>query len=80
MISFLHMLRDRWRRLPAWLRRLSGACAIVFVIGLIALSMVWRHYAIIASTYDMKALTRGQNETLIVDIRGELIGSASDIE
>jgi penicillin-binding protein 1A len=80
MISFLHMLRDRWRRLPAWLRRLGGACVIVFVIGLIALSMVWRHYAIIASTYDMKALTRGQNETLIVDIRGELIGSASDIE
>ena len=80
MIPFLHKLRDRWRRLPTWLRRLGGMCASVFFIGLIALGIVWQHYASLAATYDMKALTRGENETLIVDVRGELIGSASDIE
>ncbi|MDZ4404857.1 transglycosylase domain-containing protein [Prosthecobacter sp.] len=80
MKFFLHKLRERWRRLPTWLRRLGGACAIVFLIGLVTLGIVWQHYAGIAATYDMAALTRGQNETLIVDVRGELIGSASDIE
>ncbi len=80
MKLFLHKLRERWRRLPTWLRCLSGASAIVFLVGLIALGIVWQHYAGIAATYDMEALTRGQNETLIVDVRGELIGSASDIE
>ena len=80
MKLFLHKLRDRWRRFPTWLRRVGGACAIVFLVDLIAFGIVWQHYASIASTFDMKALTRGQNETLIVDVRGELIGSASDIE
>jgi len=80
MIPFLHKLRDRWRRLPTWLRRLCGACALLFLIALVPLGIIWQHYASLASTYDMAALTRGQNETLIVDVRGELIGSASDIE
>lgn len=80
MISFLHKLRERWRRFPTWLRRLSGVCAILFLSGLVTMGFFWQHYASIASTYDMEALTRGQNETLIVDVRGELIGSASDIE
>lgn len=80
MKLFLHKLCARWQRLPTWLRRLSGAFTVLFVIGLIALSFVWRHYAGLAATYDMLALTRGQNETLIVDITGELIGSASDVE
>jgi penicillin-binding protein 1A len=62
------------------MRWVGGACALLFLIGLTALGFVWRHYAGIAATYDMEALTRGQNETLIVDVRGELIGSASDIE
>ena len=53
---------------------------MLFLIGMVALGFVWRHYAGIAAAYDMEALTRGQNETLIVDVRGELIGSASDIE
>ncbi|WP_461785293.1 transglycosylase domain-containing protein, partial [Prosthecobacter sp.] len=80
MKLYLPKLREHWRQLPTWLRRLGGACAIVFFIGLVTLGFVWRHYAGIAATYDMEALTRGQNETLIVDVRGELIGSASDIE
>ena len=80
MKLFLHKLLDRWRRFPTWLRRVGGACASVFLIGLIAFGIIWQHYASLAATYDMKALTRGQNETLIVDVRGELIGSASDIE
>ena len=80
MKHWLPKLRERWRQLPTWLRRLGGACAIVLFIGLLTLGFVWRHYASIAATYDMEALTRGQNETLIVDVRGELIGSASDIE
>ena len=80
MKRFLFKLCKRWRRLPTWLRRLGGMCAIVFILGLIALGFVWQHYARLAATYDMEALTRGQNETLIVDLRGELIGSASDIE
>ena len=62
------------------MRRVVGVCAFLCLIGLIALGVVWQHYASIAATYDMEALTRGQNETLIVDVRGELIGSASDIE
>lgn len=80
MISFLHKLRECWRRFPAWLRRLTGACVVLLLIGLVPLGIIWQHYASLASTYDMEALTRGQNETLIVDVRGELIGSASDIE
>jgi len=45
-----------------------------------AFAVVWHHFASIAATYDMAALTRGQNETLIVDAKGEPIGSASEIE
>ncbi len=80
MISILYKLRGRWRRFPRWLRWIGGACAVVLLIGLIVFGAVWRHYAGLAATYDMEALTRGQNETLIVDAKGELIGSASDIE
>lgn len=80
MKLWLPKLRERRGQLPTWARRLGGACVIVFFIGLVTLGFVWRHYAGIAATYDMEALTRGQNETLIVDVRGELIGSASDIE
>lgn len=80
MKLFLHHLRARWRRLPTWLRRVGGVCVVVMVIGLIAFGFVWRHYAGLAATYDMQALRRGQNETLIVDVTGELVGSASDIE
>jgi membrane peptidoglycan carboxypeptidase len=63
-----------------WLRRLSGMCAFLVLMGLIALAIIWHHYASLAATYDMAALTRGQNETLIVDAQGEPIGSASEIE
>lgn len=80
MNPFLHKLRDRWRRFPAWFRRLSTLAAIVLVIGMVTFGGIWHHYSSLASTYDMEALTRGQNETLIVDAAGELIGSASDIE
>ena len=80
MKVLLPKLRERWRQFPTWLRRLGGACAIVFLMGFMTLGFILRHYAGIAATYDMEALTRGQNETLIVDVRGELIGSASDIE
>lgn len=80
VLVFFHRLRERWRRLPGWLRRIGGACAILCLIGLAAVAVVWHHYAGIAATYDMKALARGQNETLIVGAQGEIIGSASDIE
>ncbi|MGV3664131.1 MAG: transglycosylase domain-containing protein [Prosthecobacter sp.] len=80
MIPFFHKLRDRWRRFPRWFRWLGGACAVVLLAGLVIFGAVWQHYASLAATYDMEALTRGQNETLIVDAKGELIGSASDIE
>jgi len=78
--KILQRLRDSWLWLPTWLRRLSGMCAFMVLGGLIALALIWHHYASIAATYDMAALTRGQNETLIVDAQGESIGSASDIE
>lgn len=80
ILVFYHKLRDRWRRLPAWLRRVGGACAVVFLIGLVAFGLVWQHYSSLAATYDMRALARGQNETLIVGAKGEIVGSASDIE
>ena len=80
MLLFLHSLRARYRRLPTWLRRIGGACTVLLLLGLIALGIVWHHYASIAATYDMAALTRGQNETLIMDAKGEPIGSASEIE
>ncbi len=80
MPLFLHKLRYRWRLLPAWFRWLGAVCALVLLVGFVIFGAVWQHYAGLAATYDMEALTRGQNETLIVDAKGELIGSASDIE
>ncbi|MDB6005930.1 MAG: hypothetical protein JWR15_2917 [Prosthecobacter sp.] len=80
MPLFLHKLLDRYRRLPTWLRRLGGTCVVLLLIALIPLAIVWHHYSSIAATYDMAALTRGQNETLILDAKGEPVGSASEIE
>lgn len=80
MISFFHKLHGRWRQLPTWLRRLGNVCAALLLTGLIVLGVVWQYFASRAATYDMKALTRGQNETLILDAKDELIGSASEIE
>jgi membrane peptidoglycan carboxypeptidase len=77
---FLFNLRSRYHRLPRWLRFIGGSCAVFGLIGFIAFALVWHHYSSLAATYDMAALTRGQNETLIVDAKGEPIGSASDIE
>ena len=77
LISGLHAL---WRRVPRWLRILGGVAAVPVVLGALALAAVWGHYSAVAARYDMAALTRGQNETLIVDARGEPVGSASDIE
>lgn len=76
----LSSLRSRYRALPRWLRFIGGTCAVFALVGLIAFGLVWHHYSSIAATYDMAALNRGQNETLIVDAKGEPIGSASDIE
>ena len=73
-------LLDSWRWLPVWLRRLCGMCAfLAFMVGSV-LASIWYYFASVAATYDMAALTRGQNETLIVDAQGEPIGSASEIE
>lgn len=80
ILSFSNKFRARWRRLPAWLRRVAGTFAILMFGGLVIGGFVWHHYAGLAATYDMQDLSRGQNETLIVDAQGELIGSASDIE
>jgi membrane peptidoglycan carboxypeptidase len=80
MLRLLHSLRSRYQRLPAWLRRLGGLCVVLCLILGITLASVWHHYASLAATYDMSALKRGQNETIIVDAKGELIGSASEIE
>lgn len=80
MSLLLQKLFDLWRWFPKWLRWVAGAFLILFFIGLSVLAFVWKHYAGIAATYDMSALNRGQNETLIVDLQGDLIGSASDIE
>ncbi len=77
---FFRKLSVSYHRLPGWLRFIGGSCAAVALIGFIAFSLVWHHYSSIAATYDMAALSRGQNETLIVDAKGEPIGSASDIE
>lgn len=80
MIPFFHKLRGRWRRFPGWMRHVATFFIVLASVGLVAFGVVWRHYAGIAATYDMEALSRGQNETLIVDTKGELVGSASDIE
>ncbi len=77
---FLQKVRERWRRVPKGLRRVGAVCVVVLCAGVVAMSFIWFHYASLASAYDMKALTRGQNETLILDAKGEIIGSASDIE
>lgn len=69
-----------YHRIPRWLRWIGGFCVVLGLIGLIAFGFVWHHYSTLADTYDMAALTRGQNETLIIGAKGELIGSASDIE
>ena len=79
MISLLQKVRELWRRFPTWLRWLGYVCAVLLVIGLVAFGFVWQHYASLAATYDMKALSRGKNETIIVHAKGELIGSASEI-
>ncbi|MDI1312236.1 transglycosylase domain-containing protein [Prosthecobacter sp.] len=78
--TFLSSLRARYHRLPRWFRFISGSCVILGLIGLIAFGFVWNHYSSLAATYDMAALTRGQNETLFLGAKGEPIGSASDIE
>jgi penicillin-binding protein 1A len=80
MKDLFAILLSRYRRLPTWLRRVAGACAVLLLIGLIPLALIWHHYSSLAATYDMAALTRGQNETLIIDASGEPIGSASEIE
>ncbi|MBE2287438.1 MAG: transglycosylase domain-containing protein [Prosthecobacter sp.] len=80
MIPFFHKLRGRWHRFPGWVRHAATFFIVLASVGLVAFGVVWRHYAGIAATYDMEALSRGQNETLIVDTKGELVGSASDIE
>lgn len=67
-------------RLPRWLRWVGGTCLILALLGLSAFALVWRHYSALAATFDMAALNRGQNETLIIGAKGEPIGSASDIE
>ncbi|WP_395733523.1 transglycosylase domain-containing protein [Prosthecobacter sp.] len=72
--------RARNHSLPRWFRFIGGTCAVFLLIGLIAFALVWHHYSALAATYDMAALTRGQNETLIKGAQGEPIGSASEIE
>ncbi|MBB5031130.1 transglycosylase domain-containing protein [Prosthecobacter vanneervenii] len=79
-MSLLSGLRSRWLRVPRWLRILGGVAAVPVGLGALALAAVWWHYSAVAAGYDMAALTRGQNETLIVDARGEPVGSASEIE
>ena len=76
----LFILSSAARRLPRWLRWIGGTCAFFALLGLTAFILVWRHYSALAATYDMAALTRGQNETLIKGAQGEPIGSASEIE
>lgn len=78
--DILSALRASYHRLPRWLRWIGGTCAFFALLGLTAFILVWRHYSAIAATYDMAALTRGQNETLIKGAQGEPIGSASEIE
>lgn len=78
--TFLTSLRASSRRIPRWLRWVGGTCLVFALLGLSAFALVWHHYASIAATYDMAALNRGQNETLILDAQGEPIGSASEIE
>lgn len=78
--DILSALRVSYHRLPRWLRWIGGTCAFFALLGLTAFILVWRHYSAIAATYDMAALTRGQNETLIKGAQGEPIGSASEIE
>jgi membrane peptidoglycan carboxypeptidase len=80
MRRFFHPLLDRWHRLPGWVRWPLVAGAVLGLAALITLGAFWQHYASRAATFDMAALTRGQNETLILDAKGEPIGSASDIE
>ena len=80
MFHFLSRLRYRLRRLPRWVRALGCLSAILCLAGPVAAGMVWHHYAGIAATYDMAALTRDQDETLIVDAKGEPVGSAGEIE
>ncbi|WP_395753298.1 transglycosylase domain-containing protein [Prosthecobacter sp.] len=80
MLGLFHVFRSLYLRLPRWLRRLVGFCAVVCLVAAFSLALVWHHYTGVAATFDMSALKRGQNETLIVDAKGELVGSASEIE
>ncbi|WP_395736175.1 transglycosylase domain-containing protein [Prosthecobacter sp.] len=80
MFGLYYTIRSRYRRLPRWLRGVLGLGVVICAIGAIALAFFWHHYTIVAAGYDMSALKRGQNETVIVDAKGELVGSASEIE
>jgi membrane peptidoglycan carboxypeptidase len=80
MFRFVSKLQHRCRRLSRWARILGGLFALACLAGLIAVGMVWHHYTSIAATYDMAALTRDQRETLLVDAKGEPVGSAGEIE
>ncbi len=80
MRLFLRKLKVRWARLPAWLRLPLYVAGAFAFIGLIAAALIWHHYINDAETYDLAALRHDEHETLIVDARGELVGSVGDVE
>ena len=80
MTTLLIRLQNRWRLLPRWVRFFAKLSSVVAAVGLLAFSLVWWHYASIASTYDMAALTHDQHETLFVDAKGEPVGNAGEVE
>jgi len=80
MKALLHALASRWSRLPTWLRRVLLVMAVLAFAMSIVAAGVFQHYASHALTYDMSLIDRDQNETLVQDARGELIGSVGEID
>lgn len=67
-------------RLRRWIRFFVIAAVVLAVGCAISGGVVYRYYASEAARVDITTLTHGQDETIVLDARGEVVGSVGDLE
>lgn len=70
-------LQQRWSRLPRWVRLPVIGLAIITGLSVVTAGAVYHHFASEAARVDMDAMTHGQDETMLIDARGEIVGSVA---
>ena len=80
MKTLLHSLHQRWSHLPRWVRVPVLGFTAISGLSIITAVGVYDHFASEAARVDMDALTRGQDETMLLDARGEIIGSVGEAQ